>query len=349
MRWAKSRPAARFSLALSNVIGCTDEDLPGLLDRVPYNGENPEGYRPLVDAIAKRYGVRPENVALGTGCSGVNFLACAALLRAGDDALVETPGYDPLPAAAHVVGARVITFERRFEDGWSVDPACVGRLLTDRTRLIILSSPHNPTGAAATGEALRALGDLAERRNAWVLVDEVYRDAALTPLPQTASQIHPRCITTSSLTKVYGLPGLRCGWAVGAEEVIGRIRRMRDAVDAVGAFPMEMASSRVFDVIDTLRARAKRIIEPNFRRLRDFMKDRTDLAWVPPDGGTVAFPRLQGVADADPFVDRLLREFDTAVVPGRFFGAPPHFRIGFGIAAETFAGGLDAIARALGG
>jgi aspartate/methionine/tyrosine aminotransferase len=349
MRWAKTRPEARYNLALSNLDACTHEDLPGLFDDIPLNGSNPDGYPPLIDAIAGRYGVGSENVALGAGCSGANFLVCAALLGSGDDVVVEKPGYDPLPAAARAVGARVLSFDRRFDSGWSVDPARVERQLTERTRLIIVSSPHNPTGIMVPPEILWVLGELAKRRNAWVLVDEVYRDAMFEGGTTTAARVHPRCIATSSLTKSYGLPGLRCGWVIGAEGVIARVRRTRDAIDAVGAFPTEVASARVFEVLDKLRTRARGIIEPNLRRLREFMTDRDDLEWVAPEGGTVGFPCLRGVPDAGDFVDRLLREHDTAVVPGSYFGAPPHFRVGFGIPADQFECGLEAIADALRG
>jgi aspartate/methionine/tyrosine aminotransferase len=347
MRWAKTRPEARYNLAVSNLRPCTHEDLPGLLDDVPLSGSNPDGYPPLVEAIATRYGVEPANVALGTGCSGANFLVCAALLCSGDEVLVESPGYDPLAAAARVVGARIVPFERCFEEGWSVDPERVARSLTERTRLIIVSSPHNPTGVTIKPETFEEIGELAERRDAWVLVDEVYRDAAFDHTTRPAACIHPRCISTSSLTKSYGLPGLRCGWVIGAEDVIVRIRRIRDAVDAVGAYPTEVASARVFNVLDKLEARARGIIEPNLRRLREFMAGRDDLAWVAPDGGTVSFPRLIGAPDAGAFVDRLLGEHDTAVIPGALFDAPAHFRIGFGVPAETFDGGLEGLARAL--
>ena len=152
---------------------------------------------------------------------------------------------------------------------------------------------------------------------------------------------------TNSLTKSYGLPGVRCGWVIGAPEVIERIRRARDAVDAVGVYPAEAASARAFAMIDRLEARARSIIEPNLEHLTRFLASRNDLSWVKPDGGTVAFPGLEGAPDTDSFAERLLRDHETAVVPGRFFGAPSHFRIAFGVRPETLERGLEAIARAL--
>jgi aspartate/methionine/tyrosine aminotransferase len=349
MQWAKYRPHARYDLAGSNLVACTRDDVPGIMDDLPLTGPGPEGYPPLFEAIGRHYGVGPERIALATGCSEANFLVCAALLRPGDEALVEQPIYDPLPAAARMVGAAVVNFERRFEEKWAVDPDRVARSMTKRTRLVIISSPHNPSGVVVPEEAIRALGDLVERNDAWILIDEVYRDAIYDRPRDSSAHAHPRCIVTNSLTKSYGLPGLRCGWAMGSPEVIERIRRARDAVDAVGAYPTEVASTRAFAMIGRLEARARAIIEPNLPRLTKFIESRSDLQWLRPDGGTVAFPRLADGTDADLFAERLLDDHETAVVPGRFFGAPSHFRIAFGIKPETLGHGLKAIERVLAG
>lgn len=347
MRWSKEHPGARYDLTGSNLRAVIPNELPGLFDGVDYSGENDDGYAPLVEAIARHYGVAPQRVALATGTSGADFLACAALLRSGDDALVELPGYDPIAAAARTVGARVVSFERAYDEGWRVHVERVESLMSDRTRLVVLTSPHNPSGVATDADTLRALGELAASRGAWVLVDEVYRDASY-PAPQPmAASVHPACISASSLTKSYGLAGLRCGWAIAAPEVAARIRRARDAVDAVGVYAAEVASSRAFAHIEILAARARGIVEPNRARVQAFMASRDDLEWVPPDGGTVAFPRIRGVADAGPFAERLLRDYDTAVVPGRLFGAPAHFRIAYGMSADVLDAGLERIAAAL--
>src|SRR5205085_12510512 len=134
------------------------------------------GYPPLVGAIARRYASSPDRVACANGCSGANFLACAAVLEPGDEVLCETPGYDPLPAAARLLGARVATFARRFEDGYDLDPEAIASSATSATRLILLSNPHNPSGALASEDRLRALARFAESRGILLLVDEVYLD-----------------------------------------------------------------------------------------------------------------------------------------------------------------------------
>ncbi len=347
MEWAKSRPRPRIDLAGSNLLPCRLEDLPGARDAADIAGESPQGYVPLREAIALRHGVSVERVATGGGCSGANFLACAALLSTGDTVLIETPHYDPLPAAARMLGADVAFFRRRFEDGFDVDPDAVAAALTPRTRLVILTNPHNPSGALVSESSVLALARLAEERGIHVLFDEVYRDTVLDGRPAPAAVLSDRFVSTSSLTKSFGLASLRCGWALASPAVAESIRRARDVVDVWAPMPADRMSVVAFAHLDRLEARARAIVDANLTAVSAFLESRPELEWVPPRS-TLAFPRLAGVADAGPFVDRLFRETGTAVAPGRFFGAPAHFRIAFGGDPDAVREGLAAIGRALG-
>jgi hypothetical protein len=138
MEWAKTRPRPAWDLAGSNLLGCTLDDLPEAREALELSGSNDDGYVPLVEAIARRYGVAADRLALATGTSGANFLACAALLEPGDQVLMERPGYDPLIAAATMAGATVTRFERRFEDRYALDPDAVRAAITP-------ASPASPT------------------------------------------------------------------------------------------------------------------------------------------------------------------------------------------------------------
>ena len=359
MQWAKQHPHAKWDLCGSNLLPCTLDDLPEARAALELNGANDEGYGALVEAIARTYGVAPAQVATGTGASGANFLVCAALLDAGDNVLVETPGYDPLFAAPEMLGARVIRYERRFEDGYALDPELVARAVTNRTRLIIVTNLHNPSGVRASDEALAEVGRIAERAGAHVLVDEVYLDSVnavrsgpaegrMEATLRPAALLGDRFITTNSLTKSYGLAGLRCGWALASPEVAERIRRARDIVDGTGAFPTDRIAVAAFEHLDRLAARARSILEPNFALARNFLDGRREqFEYVAPAGGTVVFPRLRGQTDAAPFIDRLFREAGVGVVPGRFFQAPAHFRLAFGGPRDTLEGGLAALGRLL--
>lgn len=346
MEWAKTRLSPRFDLAGSNVLGCSVDDLEGAREALALSGKNDIGYAPLLEAIASRYGVRPAQVTTAQGTSGANFLVCAALVEPEDDVLVEAPGYDPLLGAPRLLGANIVRFDRRFEDAWALDPARVENAFTPRTRLVIITRPHNPTGALADTETLREIGRIAAERGAHVLVDEVYLDATdASAIP--AATFGDEFISTSSLTKSYGLAGLRSGWVLSSEPVAHRVRRARDVVDGTGSIVAERLSVLAFDQLDKLIARSRAILETNGALVRSFLRSRPELEYVEPAGGTVVFPRIRGVERSDRFAEQLMNDRETAIVPGRFFGAPAHFRIGFSGATEPLRGGLAAIAAAL--
>ena len=349
MQWAKQHARPRISLAGSNLLSCELSDLPGAREALEFYGDNDNGYRPLVEAIAARYGVNPEMVATAQGTSGANFLVFAALVKAGDEVLVERPGYDPLMGPPALLGASITRFDRRLEDGCRLDPEAVRAAITPRTRLVVMTNPHNPTGVLASEAAMGEVGRIAERHGARVLVDEVYLDSAGDGPVRPAAARSPVFITTSSLTKSYGLAGLRCGWVVADPVVAEAVRRARDIVDGTGSFPAERLSVLAFSLLDRLAARARAILDANGGAVRQFLASRGELAFVLPSAGTVVFPRIRGLEDATRFIETLARDYETGVVPGRFFQAPAHFRLGFGGRADELTEGLGRLGAALDG
>lgn len=352
LEWAKTRRPARFDLAGSNVLACSIDELPGAREAIAFDGRNDTGYPPLIDSIATHYGLAPERVTTAQGASGANFLACAALLEPGDEVLVETPGYDPLLGAPRLLGAHVNRFDRDFTDGFAVDPDRVRRAMTPRTRLIIITTPHNPSGVLADPAAIEEIGSIAQANGAHVLLDEVYLDLAAASSygsakpDRTFAARGDAFVCTNSLTKSYGLSGLRCGWILSSADVAERIRRARDVVDGTGSIVAERLAALAFTHLDRLLARAVALVDRNGALVRDFLRSRTDLTWIEP-AGTVVFPRLRDGTDTTIFTERLLNERDTAIVPGHFFQAPGHVRIGFGGPTDALRGGLEAIGAAL--
>ena len=345
MEWAKTRPVPDFDLAGSNILACTLDDLPTAADALSLSGVNDNGYPPLLDAIGARYGVDPERVTTAGGTSGANFLVFAALLEPGDDVLVERPGYDPLLGAARLLGARTLRFDRPFETGFALDPDRVRSAMTPRTKLIVITTPHNPTGVAADPAAVDEIGRIAASAGAHVLVDDVYRDVTGDHSPPAAAR-DDVFITTSSLTKSYGLASLRAGWAIASPALTYRIRRARDVVDGTGSIVAERLAALAFEHLDALYLRARAILARNKALADAFLASRPDLEWAP-STGTIVFPRIKGVADATPFVEAVMREHNTALGPGHFFDAPSHFRLGYGGDTEKLRAGLAHVAAAL--
>jgi aspartate/methionine/tyrosine aminotransferase len=342
MEWAKTRPAAPIDLAGSNLLACGLDDLPGAREALDIAGESPDGYPPLLEAIGRHVGVSPDRVATAAGCSGANFLALAALVGPGDEVLIESPGYDPLVAAAETLGAAVRRFPRRFRDGYAWDPDAIAAAVTERTRVMVVSDPHNPSGVLAPEDALDALADLAGRRGVTVLADEVYLDVVSPPRRAPAATRSDRFVSTSSLTKAYGLSALRCGWTIASPEMTRRIRRARDLVDVSGAIPAERLSVVAFRHLDRLTARMRALVDANTGLVSRFLASRPELEWVP-SRCTVVFPRFRDGSEAGGFARELFDRHGVAVVPGSFFEAPEHFRIAFGGSTQILREGLEKI------
>ncbi len=342
MRWAKEHAAARLNLANSGLLACDPGDLDFGLEDVPINGQSPDGWPPLLAAIGARYGVEPERVVPAAGTSGANFLAFAALLDAGDEVLVERPAYEPVLAALEALGVRIRRFDRRPEDGWRPDPDHLRAALEGgRVRLVVLVNPHNPTGVLLEQEEVAGIARLAEASGALLLVDEVYRDIWFEDAPPSHVHLGPHVLATNSLTKSYGLSGLRCGWVLcGTRELADRLRRARDFMEAAGSVPSDGLALAAFRQIDRLEARARALVEPNRQLVRAFLAEHAEwLDCVLPRRTLMAFPRLRQEEDAQPLHD-WLRERETSIVPGRFFENPGFFRLGFAVRTEDVAAGL---------
>ena len=353
MDWAKHRAPAKFDLAASNLLGCSIDDLPGARDALSLEGSNPDGYAPLADAIAAHYGVDAGRVTVGSGCSGANLLAVAASIESGDDVVMESPYYDPITGACRLVGGNVHFFQRRFEDGYQVDPDAIRRAMTARTRLIVITNPHNPSGVVLDDASVRAIAAIAAEHDAALLVDEVYLDIVNIldegPRHTSAALLAPNAISTSSLTKSYGLNALRCGWAIGSKDATERMRRVRDVVDGIGPVPIERLSTLAFGQIDRLADRARGLVVANLGVFRVWVAGIPELVLPAPTRATVAFPRVAGVSDTRGLAEALHREQDVAIVPGHFFGEPASIRISLAGNPDVLREGLARLTRFLRG
>jgi aspartate/methionine/tyrosine aminotransferase len=346
MHWSKTQSRARFNLATSGVAPFPLRELPVDLKELEINGDNSYGYAPLQQAIAAHHGVDPECVVESAGTSMANHLAMAAIIEPGDEVLIEHPAYGPILDVANYLQATLRRFSRLEENGWAIDPAEVRRCVTPKTRLIVITNLHNPTSAFTPEVILREIGDIARSVGAFVLVDEVYLDAVYENTPRTSLHLGPEFVVTSSLTKVCGVSGLRCGWILAQPDLAWKMRRLNDLFSATPVFPGELLSVAALRHLNLLRERARHIVEADRKLLRDFLAEHSAISAVRTDWGTTTFPRLvRGNTDA--FLERLRSEFDTSAVPGRFFEMPDHFRIGMGVNTEMFAEGLNRISRAL--
>ena len=349
--WSKAMPAAAVNLARSGIDHCPRSLLglraSDLVTQLPVQ----YGYVPLSEAIARRYDVSVNQVfTVSGGTSLANWVACAAALHgcaAGAEVIVERPAYEPLLQIPRMLGHRVRRLERRFADGYAIDLDRFRRLVSRRTRLAIVTNLHNPSGARINADTLSEMARVLARVGGLLLVDEVYLECLFTE--RTFSSVHagPNVIATNSLTKAYGLDGLRAGWMLGPPEVVRRARLIHDLLGSNGVAPGELLTLRAFERLDAIRTRAQALLVPNLARVRRFLGRETRLRALVPDGGNVVFPRLPAGIDSDALAEHLVREYSTLVVPGRFFDSPRHIRLSFGTRGPRLARGLKNISRAL--
>jgi aspartate/methionine/tyrosine aminotransferase len=347
MHWAKTRPKVRYDLALSGILNLPIGELEFDPKQLKLHGDNAYGYRPLIDALAEHRNVPPENVVtVAGGTSMANHLAMAALLEHGDEVLIEQPTYDPLLAVARYLGAKIRRFPRPFEIEFKIDLDALEKQITSKTRLIVLTNLHNPSSALVDDGTLRRIADLARQVGARVLVDEVYLEAMFENAPASAISLGPEFVVTSSLTKAYGLSGLRCGWIFAEPKLAEKIRRLDDIFAASAPHVMERLSVMAINQLPKIADRAKSMLETNRQTLKKFLNARNDIAAVPAKFGTTSFPRLRDI-DVEKLCALLIEKYETAVVPGRFFESPQHIRIGMCCDPQKFSEGLLCLGKAL--
>ena len=347
MHWSKTQSRARFNLATSGVTPFPLPELPVHLETLEINGrDNGYGYPPLQKAIAAHHGVDPDCVVESAGTSMANHLAMASIIEPGDEVLIEHPAYGPILDVARYLYADVKRFPRTDGTGWAVDRQAVRNRITPKTRLIVLTNLHNPTSALTPDWVLQEIGDVAHSIGALVLVDQVYLDAVYERTPRTSFHLGPEFVVTSSLTKVYGVSGLRCGWILARPELAWKMRRLNYLYSATPVYPGQLLAVAVFKHLNRLREKARAIVDADRKLLRDFLVKQSGLSAAWRYWGTTSFVQLEE-GNADDFLERLRAKLDISAVPGRFFETPDHFRIGMGVNTEMFAEGLNRIGCAL--
>jgi aspartate/methionine/tyrosine aminotransferase len=347
MLWAKTQQAARFTLAVSGMPSLPLAELGARIEDLELSRPGGYGYAPLQDALAAKCGVSPDCVVAAEGTSFANHLAMAALIEGGDDVLVEHPVYTLLTDTLAYFGASIRTFQRPAELGFDVDPELIAQAVTPRTKLICLTNLHNPSSSYIPRETLVRVGELARRVGARVLVDEVYLDAAFELAPASAVHLGPEFVATNSLTKIYGLSGLRCGWILAEPELARRMWRLNDLFGVNAAHAGERLSVIALRRLPEIAKRVRALLETNGQLLNEFLASQHEtIECAPLRFGTVCFPRLRH-GDCDAFCEVLRHRFETSVVPGRFFGMSAHFRLGIAQDTAQLREGLGRLAEAL--
>jgi hypothetical protein len=289
----------------------------------------------LRERIARLYpGIGLEQILATAGSSEANFLLMWSLIEPGDEVLFELPNYMQMGGLLKAFGAEVKPFRLHESLGWQPDLDEMRRLVTPRTKLIVLTNPNNPTGAVLDPEVMKGVVELAAGAGAWILADEVYQGAELSGAATPSFWGRwEKTLVVNGLSKAYGLPGLRVGWIVGPEEVVKRTWPYHDYTTiSPSALSDRLATLALAPgTRERILARTRGILSANFPVLDKWLKDHGGLfTFRPPKAGAICFVRYGLEVRSTGLAERLIREKSVLIVPGDHFETDGYVRLGFG-------------------
>lgn len=340
--FSKYEFSVRYLLCASDCESLAIQDLldlePGAAERfgrVWLGYTETPGSPTLRAEIARLYtSIRPEEVLVHTGAEEAIYLFMHAVLQPGDHLIVHWPCYQSHFEVARSLGCQVSAWPGQEEDGWALDLAELRRLICPETRVIVLSTPHNPTGWLMAESAFREVACIAEERGIWLLSDEVYRECEYDParrLP-AACDLGERCVSLGAVSKTYGLPGLRIGWLASHDAgLLARMAMLKDYTSICASAPSEFLAEVALRQRKALIERSLATISSNLSLLDSFFARQDErFRWVRPRAGPVAFPCLLG-EEVEKFCDQLVHQAGVLLLPGTVFDdRGNHFRLGFG-------------------
>ena len=349
----------RYDIAESGILPLTVNDLLGLvppeeradaLDRLlslPLGYNEAAGTHALRSALAATYAhCDPDNILVTTGAIEANFLLFNVLLDAGDHVIAPYPAYQQLYSVPRAIGCDVSQWRIRPENGFRYDVDELAQLITPKTKLIVLNTPHNPTGAMIPPDDLRRIYDLADGVGAFILCDEAYRWLAVPGGDEFAPPVFDlgeRGISVGTLSKPCGLPGLRVGWLAAPKEIAARCWSMRDYVSLSPGKLNDALALLALAHREQIVARNSAIIAANLEAAQAWIDDSSGmLSWQPPRGGLLALLHYNLDLPSLTLADKLAQEYSVMLAPGSAFGYEQYLRIGIGQRPEIFQAGLDA-------
>ena len=326
----------RYNLTESSVSDRKISDLGFTLEDMTLFYGDHAGHPGLREKIASISGenITPDDVLITAGAAGALFIIATSLLEKGDHLVVERPNYSTNIETPRAIGADISFLDLVFEEGFALDTSRIASMIRPETKYVSLTSPHNPTGTVMTINDLKNTIDLVEHKGCRLLVDETYREMTFgEPLPVAAS-LSKKAISVSSLSKTYGIPGIRTGWIVCRDrELMETLLSAKEQIGICGSVvDEEIAYRALLGREEWLKSNNLHISEA-FSITRDWMKNQTEFEWVEPSGGVVCFPRISSELnmDMDDFYRILNEKYGTYVGPGHWFEMPRRFmRVGYG-------------------
>ncbi len=348
----QNAPNAMYNLAFSNIYGLTVEGYQRYTGfALPKNfdlGSNAQyGAHELKETLSVMYNCTPDNIVTTTGASEANFLVFSSLLSQGDDFIIEQPGYQPMWLTPEMLGARRINWPRKYTSKFRVDSETLTNLITEKTKLVILTNLHNPSGVLTNQKTIQTIVEIAEEHDVYVLVDEIFLDGSFTSQPSCFGMSN--VIVTSSATKIYGLGGLHSGWIIAPQEIAMQCQKLKAHSTGASSYTSEIMTAHILrDARRDLIKRFKKRAKTNVELLKKWMNHHKELfEWIEPNGGIVCFPKY--TMDI-PSVNLCKYLFDTQKIlvnPGSYFNQEGFIRLSYGCDELSLQKALDALGKGL--
>jgi aspartate/methionine/tyrosine aminotransferase len=346
LRWLEHYwKAGAVDVCTSNIEGYRFSEFGRQFDDMNLAIAHPFGEPSLREILAKEYDVKSENVMITVGASEANFHVCMALYEKGDRFVVENPAYEPLAEIPRGLGYEVDVLERRYGDGFMFDTEGLVELIRKGAKYAFICNPHNPTGIEIPEEDLRRIAEAAEEHDAYVLVDEIFKDVMKDP-PPSAITISDRMIVTASISKIFSMAGLRLGWIVAHSELMEKFESLREYTTVAISSASEEMAKWAFERKEEILERAWSYVNANRPIVDEWLEGNNLVEYNAESKTHFCFPRLDGIDDLE-FGKVAAEKHNTIVGPGLFFGLPGHFRLGFGMNTETLRKGLENLTLAL--
>lgn len=337
-----------FSMAevLSLLPDSVAADLKQAILETPLAYSEARGTVELRTAIANTYpNTSAEEVFVATGAIEANFLLFNVLIQPGDHVIVVDPAYQQLQSVPRALGADVDLLRVVHDDGYYYDLDELRALMRPETRLIVVNTPHNPTGTMLSENQIQELIEIARANDAWILSDEAYRwieHPGGEPIPAPMRGRYEKGISVGTVSKPFGVPGLRIGWFAAPAEIAQAAWAVRDYVSLSPGKLSDIITQQIVSHRDVLFARNAAIIAANLETANRWFADNADLvSWIPPQAGLLAMMRYTADIDSTTLANRLAGEAGVMLAPGDAFGMPGRLRIGIGQDPTIFREGLE--------
>ena len=344
---------AEYVLAFSKMKGLSKREYDELVQfdlgpELDLGRGDPTGAYEFKQILMEIYGCGINNIVTTSGGTQANFLVFLATLQKKDKFIIEQPGYQPMWLTPRMMGARKIPWHRRFEDDFRLDVDALKNLITHRTKLIVLTNPHNPTGVVADREAeIKKIAEIAHAKGIYVLIDEIFLDG--TDVPQVSAYGLPNVIITSSMTKVYGLGGQRTGWIIAPPEIAAQCQIAKVHANGSTSYVGELMNAYALrNARKLLMQRFTKLSVSNYQILGKWMEANQDVVeWVRPHGGIMCFPKYRVNMSSIELCHKLLDDHGVMVNPGEYFNMDGHIRLCYTCSEDVLRGGLNALGKGL--